>query len=559
MPDGREVASSDAELTESVRGGESEAAVAELYRRHRGAVFAYALTCCRDPHTAEDLTSEAFTRTIQAVRSGGGPEAAWRPYLLTAVRRTAADWARTSRRTELSTDFEQWATDPARAPDAESGEERMLRREDNRLVLHAFRSLPERWQTVLWHTVVEEEPAAEVGTLLGIGASGVASLASRAREGLREAYLNAHIDRTSHADDCRRFSALLAATVRRCGRRPNKDFERHLDNCARCRRALLELTDLNERIRASLAAEILLWGGSAYLAARAAEGVASATAAVYAPQGVGPDGGGAGLLAKAKASPLAMGAALAAVAAGAFVIPMLPFDGGEGEQRSSPPAAHTNAPPPATVTASATVTVTASASPSPTPTPTVGSSRPASTAPPARPPKPSRPSRRPSPTGPGPVLVSTTLVNAGNGACVDTYEKTVVQNPCDGSRRQTWEFIAAKDSDDRGFGWLRNAASGHCLDYSQRPERDHTGAVYIFAKQCPCRTDGTGQLFAPYQAHDGSYFVNTRPEDSLGDRMQLGMHRWWKDEGRAAPPENQRVVITYNYYGSAALRYRADF
>ncbi|MFE0137984.1 RNA polymerase sigma factor, partial [Streptomyces sp. NPDC059037] len=88
----------DAELTTLLREENDDAALAEIFRRHRAAVLSYARTCCRDPHTAEDLTSEAFARTIHVVRAGGGPEVAWRPYLLVVVRRTAADWAATARR-----------------------------------------------------------------------------------------------------------------------------------------------------------------------------------------------------------------------------------------------------------------------------------------------------------------------------------------------------------------------------------------------------------------------------------------------------------------------------
>ncbi|WP_414719229.1 RNA polymerase sigma factor [Streptomyces sp.] len=176
-----ELASETGELALGIR-------VEESYRRNRLALLSYARSCCRDPHTAEDLVSEAFARTLQAVRSGRGPDAAWRPYLLTVVRRVAADWADVARRTELSSHFQERLGDLPAHPQAESGEERVLRLEDHSVVLHAFRSLPERWRTVLWHTAVEQQPATTVSALLGLSASGASSLALRAREGLREAY-----------------------------------------------------------------------------------------------------------------------------------------------------------------------------------------------------------------------------------------------------------------------------------------------------------------------------------------------------------------------------------
>ncbi|MFD5663262.1 sigma factor, partial [Streptomyces hirsutus] len=43
----------------------------------------YAGTCCRDAHTADDLTAEFFARVLQAVRGGSGPDHSLRAYLLT--------------------------------------------------------------------------------------------------------------------------------------------------------------------------------------------------------------------------------------------------------------------------------------------------------------------------------------------------------------------------------------------------------------------------------------------------------------------------------------------
>ncbi|WUM89310.1 hypothetical protein OG905_02000 [Streptomyces sp. NBC_00322] len=74
----------------------------ELYRRHREPALSYAYTCFRDPRSTEDLTSEVFARAVREARSGCGPTVAWRPSLLTVVRRAAASWAGTARRTELS-------------------------------------------------------------------------------------------------------------------------------------------------------------------------------------------------------------------------------------------------------------------------------------------------------------------------------------------------------------------------------------------------------------------------------------------------------------------------
>ncbi|MGW8955966.1 sigma-70 family RNA polymerase sigma factor [Streptomyces sp. NPDC055709] len=368
MPIDRQMTPSDMELTASMRHSESSAPVDELYRRHRNAVLSYALTCCRDPHTADDLVSEAFTRTLQAVEAGAGPEAAWRPYLLTVVRRIAASWAGTERRTDLSTEFERWLTHHPDTAEGQSVEEHMLRLEDSSLVLRAFRSLPERWQTVLWHTAVEEEPARKVGALLGISASAVTSLAARAREGLREAYLTAHVESGSYTDECRHYTSLLGAAVRRTGRRANKDLDRHLASCERCRDALIELTYLNDRLGAALPVGFLLWGGSGYVAARLAE--ASAGAGATAASGLAgpvPTDGGHGMWTWAKGAPIASGAvAGSVVTAVGLAVLTAPLTPGSEPDGPTPSPGLVQAEPTVTVERLPTATITSTASPSAT-------------------------------------------------------------------------------------------------------------------------------------------------------------------------------------------------
>ncbi|WP_164992238.1 sigma-70 family RNA polymerase sigma factor [Streptomyces sp. L2] len=208
---------SDTELTAAVRGPQAEAAMEELFRRHRPAVIAYALACSRDPHKAEDLASEAFACTLHAVRTGAGPAASWRPYLFSVVRHTAGRWAATARRTELYDDLERQVAQAPNGAAPETGEERVLQLESEHLVRIAFRSLPRRWQAVLWYTAVEGRSTAAVGKLLGISPSGVASLASRARAGLRRAYGAAHSGPDNDDGARGRVPSLLGAAVRLSG------------------------------------------------------------------------------------------------------------------------------------------------------------------------------------------------------------------------------------------------------------------------------------------------------------------------------------------------------
>lgn len=217
---------SDAELIAQMREGDdsTDSAYEELFRRHSDAVRRYARTCCRDAHTADDLTAEVFARTLQAVRGGAGPEQAVRAYLLTTVRRVAAAWTKTAKREQLVEDFALFADQAARSSSSEVSDQdtldlgadvQAMRIAEKSLAMEAFRSLPERWQAVLWHTTVEEESPSDVAPLFGLTANATAVLASRAREGLKQAYLQAHVSQTLTAGgDCAQYADRLGAYAR---------------------------------------------------------------------------------------------------------------------------------------------------------------------------------------------------------------------------------------------------------------------------------------------------------------------------------------------------------
>ncbi|MFI1154062.1 RNA polymerase sigma factor [Streptomyces sp. NPDC020817] len=251
---------SDGDLIRRLRaayaaGDGDPAACERLYRRHRAAAFACARRCSRAPQDAEDLVSEAFIRTLQAIRSGAGPREVWRPYLLSVVRRTAVEWRECAGRTVLTPDVEAWCRP---GPDGDDPQRRLLAGEDRRLVARSFQGLPERWRAVLWHTLVEDDCPHPVPLLLGITPSAVTSLAFRAREGLREAYLRAHLDTAADAR-CRHYGSLLGAVIRRRGTTPRgRGLARHLAACRSCSRAYAELLDLNAALRAGAASAALV-------------------------------------------------------------------------------------------------------------------------------------------------------------------------------------------------------------------------------------------------------------------------------------------------------------
>ncbi|MFD9545595.1 sigma-70 family RNA polymerase sigma factor, partial [Streptomyces sp. NPDC060022] len=316
-----ELASPDAQLILGMRAGDDRA-YEELFRRHSGAVRRYARSCCRDAHTADDLTAEVFARTLQAVRGGKGPEEAVRAYLMTAVRHVAAAWTKSAKREHLVDDFAVFAAQATRSSelsDADTldlGADVMAMHEaDRSMAMQAFRSLPERWQAVLWHTTVEEESPSEIAPLFGLSANATAVLAVRAREGLKQAYLQAHVSETlTSGGDCAQYADRLGAHARGGLRtRAERGLRKHLDECAKCRVAAGELAHVNAGIPALLPVAVIGWFAAGYavkaagIVAGGAAGAAGAGAAAAASGGTASGGAAGGAAAEGLGAPAKAG------------------------------------------------------------------------------------------------------------------------------------------------------------------------------------------------------------------------------------------------------------
>ncbi|MDN5853379.1 MAG: sigma-70 family RNA polymerase sigma factor, partial [Actinomycetia bacterium] len=251
-------APSDAELISRVRAGD-QAAYGQLFERHREAAHRMARQLVRGPDM-DDLISEAFTKVFVQLQRGGGPDVAFRAYLLTSIRRLHVDRTRTNQRVQVTDDLEDLDrgvdfVDPATS-DFERG-----------AASRAFTSLPERWQLVLWHLEVEGQKPADIAPLLGMSPNSVAALAYRAREGLRQAYLQSHLADTAD-EACRWTTERLGAYVRKgLAKRDSAKVEAHLDGCHRCTAVYLELTEVNSNLSGLLAPALLGLAAPGYLAA----------------------------------------------------------------------------------------------------------------------------------------------------------------------------------------------------------------------------------------------------------------------------------------------------
>ncbi|SDN43359.1 sigma-70 family RNA polymerase sigma factor [Allokutzneria albata] len=318
----------DAELITDVRNGSTEA-YGQLYERHVAAAYNLARQLARSNAEADDLVSEAFAKVLDTLRAGRGPDAAFRAYLLTALRHTAYDKTRRDRKVEFSDDISGVADAAAAVvPFTDTAVAGL----DRSLAAKAFARLPERWQAVLWHTEIEGQSPAEVAPILGLTPNGVSALAYRAREGLRQAYLQVHVGAGTE-EHCRATIERLGAWTRDgLSRRETAQVEAHLDSCDRCRVLAAELGEVNGALRLVIAPLVLGGAVTAYLAAAgagsakaAAAGLAAAGAAAGAGAGSGGGVGGA-----ASALPRqVVGSAVSAVALGAAIAVGMTADQGQ--------------------------------------------------------------------------------------------------------------------------------------------------------------------------------------------------------------------------------------
>src|SRR3954453_23352430 len=246
----------DAELISAVRGGDVDA-YGELFARHVDSARRLARQLA-GPADADDLVSDAFTKVLLVLQRGGGPDLAFRAYLLTAVRRLHVDRIRSGARLRPVDDLTPF--DPG-LPFQDTAVEGF----DNAAAARAFASLPERWQMVLWHTEVEQQKPADIAPLLGVSANSVSALAYRAREGPRQAFLSQHASDPDDVD-CAWTRDHLGAYVRGgLSRRDAARVDDHLSACRACAAVYLELTEVNSGLAGLLAPLLLGSAGAGYL------------------------------------------------------------------------------------------------------------------------------------------------------------------------------------------------------------------------------------------------------------------------------------------------------
>ncbi|GGV14360.1 hypothetical protein GCM10010260_61930 [Streptomyces filipinensis] len=250
-----------AELKKWTGGTPALHPVGELLDRHWEAAFAYARLCTDGTRAAGMLTTAAFTRLFGESLRQVGPTAAWRPHVLVAVRRIAAEWDADGRQELLHPALRSGAA-------GERAAARLLPPPGRRQLSRAFQRVPQISRAVLWHTEVESEPLAVPAALLGLDEEDARVELRRARERLREECLQVHRELAAE-DDCQRYLRMLDVTFRRGGVDIDPDLREHLGRCGHCRRTADQLAAFNSGLGLALAEAVLGWGADAYLESRA--------------------------------------------------------------------------------------------------------------------------------------------------------------------------------------------------------------------------------------------------------------------------------------------------
>lgn len=208
------------------------------WNEHWCAARGYASTLVGE-RDGEDVAALAALRVLNRTRSKAAPIENMRAYLLTAVRRVAAD--------HLARQRELPVPDVAHL-DAASAEGTST--EGEAAIAEALDSLPPAWRQVLLLTEVHQMRHREIAHLIGATPNGVAALKYRAMEALRKAYLTALLGEAESeacADAHRDLPAFARGTLTPVrGRR----LAAHLESCTACQDTHADLATVAARMPA---------------------------------------------------------------------------------------------------------------------------------------------------------------------------------------------------------------------------------------------------------------------------------------------------------------------
>jgi DNA-directed RNA polymerase specialized sigma24 family protein len=288
----------DAKLLNLVRAGDT-GAFSVLYQRHVEAARRLARELVVSPAEVDDVVAETFAHVLDVLRQGDGPSDAFRCYVLAAVRRVGEGRYADPRDPVLASSSPPLGQGMPVLDPATAGL-------DDALMVRAFIAQPERWSALLWHLEIEQENPDDVTPLFGLSRDGLAALERRAREGVRQACLDAYIAGLGRPK-CMPVAERLGAYLRYQLSEPRaSEVAVHLSECDACRAVYAELVDLGATLRRVVAPVILGSVAASYLSSAGYTVAPAATPAVASPPiaelpAVGGDGAGMAAIAAGSA------------------------------------------------------------------------------------------------------------------------------------------------------------------------------------------------------------------------------------------------------------------
>ena len=163
-----------------------------VYNDHYRDVFRHTILTTQGRDDVEEIVAETFARAFAAWRTGHGPAGRPLPWLLVIARRIAMDRWRRQRLIAWLPLPEGMrpptlrSRDTPIAPEPESADRGVQVTEFWMWLDALSQALPNRQRDVIFLRYQRDLTDAEIGEVLGLSASGVRTLASRALNGLRK-------------------------------------------------------------------------------------------------------------------------------------------------------------------------------------------------------------------------------------------------------------------------------------------------------------------------------------------------------------------------------------
>lgn len=166
---------SDEELLERSRSG-CEQSFADLYQRHQGRIFRFALGMSGSSSTAEEIAQEVFLTLLDGLDRFDGGRGSLLGYLLGTARNITFGYLRRERLYLPMSEEESAAVAPEPDPCTE-----MIRGEKAQDVRRVLATLPHAFREVVWLCDVEELDYAQAAQVLGCPIGTVRSRLHRGR------------------------------------------------------------------------------------------------------------------------------------------------------------------------------------------------------------------------------------------------------------------------------------------------------------------------------------------------------------------------------------------